>query len=545
MVWSVFAAIFEGKEMWFSFEVYAPGRFTSMNSDLPSTVVLGRRLDLHEVVQIARGDANVALHPDARERLSVTRAQLEAGIAAGRTIYGVNTGFGALSDTTVSTDKLAELQRNLLRSHAVGVGEPLGADVVRALLALRAHTLALGHSAVTPGLLDALVGLLNAGVVPVVPRQGSVGASGDLAPLAHLALPLIGEGEAWVEGERMSGAEALARVGLEAVKLGAKEGLALINGTQVTSVIGGLAAVAAGELLGTADAIGAMSLDASLGTLAAFDPRVHAGKPHPGQIRTAENVRALVEGSKLNASHAECGQVQDAYAYRCMPQVHGAVRAALRYVVQALTIELNSLTDNPLVLPDGEGGYDVVSGGNFHAATVAVPIDHLTASITTLTTISERRLERFMNVNTSRGLPAFLADDPGLESGFMMAQVTASALASECKTLSFPASVDSIPTSAGKEDHVSMGPIAALKLRRVVENVARCLAIEAAVATRAVDMRGVETSARLMAVYGAVRKYVRVWEGDRSLSAEIEALAEAMIRGEIRQAAGLGDELDG
>ncbi len=516
----------------------------SMSTDLSDPIIIGRSLTLSEVVRIARGHSKVALHPDARERVRATREQLDAGIAAGRTIYGVNTGFGALSDTTIPADKLSQLQCNLLRSHAVGVGEPLAAGDVRALLALRAHTLALGHSAVTPGLLDQLIALLGGEVIPVVPRQGSVGASGDLAPLAHLALPLIGEGEAWLHGERMSGADALAKIGLEPFVLGAKEGLALINGTQVTSVVGARAAVAAGELLATADALGAMSLDASLGTLAAFDARVHAGKPHPGQQRTAANVRALVEGSDLNASHAECGQVQDAYAYRCMPQVHGAVRGALRYVGQALTIELNSLTDNPLVLPNDDGTYDVVSGGNFHAATVAVPLDHLTAAITTLATISERRLERFMNVNTSRGLPAFLADDPGLESGFMMAQVTASALASECKSLSFPASVDSIPTSAGKEDHVSMGPIAALKLRRVVDNVARCLAVEAAVAARAVDLREANTSARLQAVHAKIREYIAPWDGDRSLSAELEAMAEAMLRGELRQAAGLDDELE-
>lgn len=516
-----------------------------MSVDLPDTVIIGRRIELGEVGRIARGQARVALDPDARARLAATRRELERGIAAGRTMYGVNTGFGALSDTHIPADKLEQLQRNLLRSHAVGVGEPLPPDVVRALLALRAHTLALGHSGVTPGLVEVLIAMLEAGVVPVVPRQGSVGASGDLAPLAHLALPLIGEGRAWVGGERLPGDEALARVGLAPYALGAKEGLALINGTQVTSTIGALAAIAAGELVGTADAIGALSLDASLGTLTAFDPRIHAGKPHPGQQRTADHVRALVDGSPMNASHAECGQVQDAYAYRCMPQVHGAVRAALRYAAAALEIEINSLTDNPLVLPDGAGGYDVVSGGNFHAATVAVPIDHLAAAMTTLATISERRLERFMNVTTSRGLPAFLADDPGLESGFMMAQVTASALASECKALSFPASVDSIPTSAGKEDHVSMGPIAALKLRRVVDNVARCLAIEAAVAARAVDLRGIATSERLAKVHAAVRRHVAPWTGDRSLGDELEALAEAMVRGEIRTAAGLDDELEG
>ncbi len=515
----------------------------SMTMDLLETVVIGRRLGLSEVVRIAHGTARVALHPDARARLVSTRAQLDADVAAGKTIYGVNTGFGALSDTCVPAARLADLQRNLLRSHAVGVGEPLPGGATRALLALRAHTLALGSSGVTPELLDALLALLEAGVVPVVPSQGSVGASGDLAPLAHLALPLIGEGEAWVGDRRMSGGDALRAVGLTPVELRPKEGLALINGTQVTSVIGTLATVATAELMATADAIGALSLDAALGTAAAFDPRIHAGKPHPGQLQTAANVRALLAGSQLNASHADCGQVQDAYAYRCMPQVHGAVRGALRYVAQTLAIELNSLTDNPLVLARQDGGYDAVSGGNFHAATVAVPIDHLTAAITTLATISERRLERFMNANTSRGLPAFLADDPGVESGFMMAQVTASALASECKTLSFPASVDSIPTSAGKEDHVSMGPIAALKLRRVVDNVARCLAIEAAVAARAVDLRGVETSERLRAVHAVVRKYIAPWTGDRSLSAELEAMAEAMKRGEVREAAGLVEEL--
>lgn len=515
-----------------------------MSTDLVDTVTIGRKLDLHEVVRIARGGPQLGLHPDARERLATTRTHLESGLAQGRTMYGVNTGFGALSDTTVPPDRLAELQRNLLRSHAVGVGEPLPAPVVRALLALRAHTLALGHSGVTPKLLDGLIGLHNAGVIPVVPRQGSVGASGDLAPLAHLALPLIGEGRAWVGDECLPGAQALARAGMSPVELGAKEGLALINGTQVTSVIGGLAAAAAGELLASADALGALSLDASLGTVAACDPRIHAGKPHPGQIRSADNVRALIRGSSLNASHADCGQVQDAYAYRCMPQVHGAVRGALRYVVQALTIELNSLTDNPLVLPNDDGGYDVVSGGNFHAATVAVPIDHLSAAMTTLATISERRLERFMNKNTSRGLPPFLAEDAGVESGFMMAQVTASALASECKSLSFPASVDSIPTSAGKEDHVSMGPIAALKLRRVVDNVARCLAIEAAVAARAIDLRADSTSPRLARVHAKIREYIAPWEGDRSLSDELEAMAEAMVRGELRAAAELPDEID-
>ncbi len=508
------------------------------------TVVLGRNLTLHDVAAIADGRCTATLDEAARTGLSRTRAQLEADLAAGATIYGVNTGFGALSETKIAADKTAELQRNLLRSHAMGVGPHLAAPIVRALLGLRAHTLALGASGVSPGLVDALLALLEHDVTPIVPEQGSVGASGDLAPLAHLALPLIGEGEARVDGERLPGAVALQRVGLAPIELGPKEGLSLINGTQVTTAIGAIATVAAGNLLASADAIGTLSLDASLGSSTPCDPRIHAGKPHPGQRATAINVRALVAGSPLAESHAHCGRVQDAYAYRCMPQVHGAVRDAWRYTANALTIELNSMTDNPLVLARDDGGYDVLSGGNFHAATAALPIDHLTAALTTLATISERRLDRLLNDQTSRGLPAFLADDPGLQSGMMMAQVTASALASECKALSFPASVDTIPTSAGKEDHVSMGPIAARKLRSVVDNVAGVLAIEATIAARAIDLRTAKTSPRLQAVYDAIRKRVAPFTGDRSLSDEFRVLAEDLKAGAIARAAQLPDELD-
>jgi histidine ammonia-lyase len=508
-----------------------------------SDVVLGRPLSLRDVASVADGATSVRLDARARQRLAQTRDTLEADLAAGQVIYGVNTGFGALSETRIPADKTEDLQRNLLRSHAMGVGPELDEPVVRALLALRAHTLALGASGVSPGLLDALVALLHNDVTPVVPAQGSVGASGDLAPLAHLALPLIGEGYARVDGERLPGAEALRRAELSPIVLGPKEGLSLINGTQVTTAIGALALVAAAELLASADAIGALSLDASLGSSTPCDPRIHAGTPHPGQRRTADNVRVLVADSQLARSHAECGQVQDAYAYRCMPQVHGSVRDALRYVAAALTIELNSMTDNPLVLARDDGGYDVLSGGNFHAATVAVPIDHMSAALTTLATISERRLDRLLNDQTSRGLPAFLADDPGVQSGLMMAQVTASALASECKTLSFPASVDTIPTSAGKEDHVSMGPIAARKLRRVVDNVARVLSIEAVVAARAIDLREAKTSPRLQAVHAAIRRRVPPFTGDHSLSAPIEALADDLCAGVVARAAQLPDEL--
>jgi histidine ammonia-lyase len=301
----------------------------------------------------------------------------------------------------------------------------------------------------------------------------------------------------------------------------------------------------AGELVASADVIGALSIDTQLGSARAADPRIHAGKPHPGQIETAAHLRELLAGSALNESHEACGQVQDAYCLRCIPQVHGAVREALRYVAGAVTVEINSFTDNPLVLAREDGGYDVLSGGNFHGATVAVPLDHLTAALTTLATISERRTDRFMTPAASRGLPPFLADDPGLESGFMMLQVTAAALASECKSLSFPASVDTIPTSAGKEDHVSMGPIAARKLAAVVENVAHCLAIEAAAAARAADLRSQATSPRLTAVVAAVRRYVAPTTADRSMAAEIDALARAILRGELREAAGLANAVPG
>jgi histidine ammonia-lyase len=514
-------------------------------SETTRTVVIGQHVRLEDVHAVAQGRAHVTLDSNVRDSLQGARDELLSDLDEGETIYGVNTGFGALSDTRIPDDRIEELQRNLLRSHAVGVGPHLGAPVVRALLLLRAHTLSLGACGASPALLEHILAVLSRGIVPIVPSQGSVGASGDLAPLAHLALPLIGEGEAWVDSERVPGRVALAKVGLEPFVLGPKEGLSLINGTQVTSAIGGLATWSAAEVLATADVVGAMSLDAGLNTKAAFDPRIHAGKPHPGQIHTADVVRDLVTDSPLVQSHADCDEVQDAYSIRCMPQVHGAVRGALAYVHGALDVELNSFTDNPLVLAREGGGYDVVSGGNFHASTVAVPLDHLAAAMTTLATISERRLDRFMSPSTSRGLPPFLADDPGVESGFMMAQVTAAALASECKSLSFPASVDSIPTSAGKEDHVSMGPIAARKLTRVVHNVAKVLAIEAAIAARALDLRKHPTTPRLIGVYDAIRRHVPPHTGDRSMGEELETLAEAILQGELRKAALLEHEFDG
>jgi histidine ammonia-lyase len=507
------------------------------------TAEIGRNLDLKSVDGVARGGDDVAIDRTALEAMARTRARLESDLAAGHTIYGVNTGFGALSESKIPPEQSGLLQLNLLRSHAMGVGTPLPPDVVRALLLLRAHTLALGASGVRPAVVEGLVALLAKGVLPVVPCQGSVGASGDLAPLAHLALVLVGEGEAVHAGVRSTGSVALERAGLRPLELQAKEGLALINGTQVTTAIGALAAWDAGELVLAADIVGALSVDALLGTVTAFDPRIHAGKPHPGQRRTAELVASLLVDSPLRESHRDCGQVQDAYALRCMPQVHGAVRGGLRYVASVLSIELDSMTDNPLLLGRDDGGFDVLSGGNFHAGSVALPIDHLTAALTTLATISERRTDRFMGEHTSRGLPAFLASNPGVESGFMLAHVTAAALASECKSLSFPASVDTIPTSAGKEDHVSMGPIAARKLAQVVRNVACVIAIEAIAAARAIDLRAHATSPGLQRVHAAIRRRVAATPSERSHGADIEALADAILAGELRTALELPHEL--
>ncbi len=515
-----------------------------MTQSVARSVVVGSPLQLGDVARVARTQTQVSLSPQARAQLAQTRQQLEARLADGATIYGVNTGFGALSETRVPDDKLGALQLNLLRSHAVGVGRPLPRDVVRALLLLRAHTLALGASGVTPQLAEHLVTVLNAGITPVVPCKGSVGASGDLAPLAHLALVLVGEGLATTRESdctHIDGGQALQAAGIRPYELAYKEGLSLINGTQVMTAIGALALCDAAELIVAADVVGALSLDTHLGTVTACDPRIHAGKAHPGQLETAALIRSLIEGSPLNASHRDCRVVQDAYSMRCMPQVHGAVRGAFAYAKNACEIEINSFTDNPLVLArdpnDPTAGFDVLSGGNFHGATIAVPLDHMSAALTTLATMSERRSDRFMNPDSSRGLPAFLADHPGVQSGFMMVHVTAAALASECKADAHPASVDTIPTSAGKEDHVSMGPLAARKLARVVENLSLILAIEATIGARALDLRDIHTSPKLMQVHRVIRQYVGPYTGDRSLTAELTELARAIVRGELREAA--------
>lgn len=476
----------------------------------------------------------VDVAPAARDRMAASRSLIEKILAAGEVVYGVNTGFGKLADVRISNDKLAQLQVNLVRSHAGGVGPAMSEPEARAMLLLRANVLAKGFSGTRAEVIDLLVAMLNAGIHPVIPEKGSVGASGDLAPLAHLALVVIGEGEAFYKGERMPGGEALRRAALKPVQLAAKEGLALLNGTQAMVAVGGLAVARAQRLLRLADVSGAMSLDALLGTPVAFDPRIHEARPHAGQIAAAAHLRALMQGSQIRESHREhCSRVQDAYCLRCMPQVHGAVRDALAHVAGVLETEAGSATDNPLIFPRESAG-EVLSGGNFHGAPLSYALDYAAIAITDLAGITERRIDRLLNPDINEGLPAFLSPDPGLSSGFMMAQIVAAALINECQVLSHPASTGSIPTDGGKEDHVSMGMTGALKLRQIVENVERIVAIELMCAAQAVEFRRpLASSPALEGVIAAVRSVVPRLEQDRVLAAEIEALAAAVRAGKF------------
>ncbi len=480
----------------------------------------GRSLTLDNLERIARAGADAMLAPRAAERMRASREIVERYVAAGKTVYGVTTGFGVFADVAISPEKSVELQRNLILSHCAGVGEPLEGAVVRAMMALRANALALGFSGIRVEVVELLLRMLNEDFVPVIPAQGSVGASGDLAPLAHLAAALMGVGEVLLRGERMDAAEGLGRIGAAPVVFQAKEGLAMINGTQAITAIGGLALARARRLLDLADVLAAMTLDALQGTDVAFDARIHEARPHEGQKLVAARLRALLAGSPLRESHRGCGQVQDAYSLRCVPQVHGAVRDAVAFAAGKVEIEINSATDNPLVFEDGA----VLSGGNFHGAPVAMACDVAALALTDLASIAERRIERLVNPNLS-GLPPFLVEEGGLHSGFMIAQVTAAALVSESKTLAHPASVDSIPTSANKEDHVSMGPIAARKLERIVENVANVLAIEGICAAQALEFRRpLLSSAPLERAYDAIRCAVAPWKADRYLHADLVAM---------------------
>lgn len=459
----------------------------------------------------------------ARRRVERSRRTIEQLVARDAVVYGVTTGFGELASVKISREQLRALQVNLLRSHAAGVGEPLSEAETRATLLLRANVLAKGYSGVRPAVIDLLAEMLNRRVHPLIPARGSVGASGDLAPLSHLALVLIGEGEAIVEGERLPGGKALERAGLRPLQLEAKEGLSLINGTQSSLAVALLALLEAENLADTADVAAALTLDALRGTPAAFDPRIHDLRPFPGQKRSARNLARLNQGSEIRESHREAKadpRVQDAYSLRCAPQVHGAVRDALAYARRVLETELNSGTDNPLVF-----GKEVLSGGNFHGAPVALAADVIAIALAQLAGIAERRVERLISPNLS-GLPALLTRQPGLNSGFMMAQVTAAALVSENKGLAHPASVDSIPTS-NQEDFVPMSMGAALKARQVADNIKTVLAVELLCACQGIDLLAPLRTGRLAErAYKAVRKVSPTLEADRALAPDIEAVRQ-------------------
>jgi histidine ammonia-lyase len=499
---------------------------------MPPLPLTGRDLSLVDVVAVARDAREVTLADEARDRMRASRAVIERLVAEGATVYGVTTGFGDLADVRIDATQTAELQRNLIRSHAAGVGDLLPADVVRAMLVLRANTLAIGLSGVRVDLAERLCAMLNAGVTPIIPSRGSVGASGDLAPLAHLALVLIGEGEATIGGARMAGGAALAQAGLEPIELGAKEGLALLNGTQLMAGVGTLALHDARVLATSADVVGAMSLEAMLGTAAAYAEPLVAARPHPGQMAVAAHLRALLRGSEIGESHrASEHRVQDAYSLRCIPQVHGAVRDALDTVASVLGVEVNAATDNPLVFPSGE----VISGGNFHGEPVAMALDYAKIAVAELASISERRTARLVDAHLS-GLPAFLAERPGLESGLMIAQYTAAALVNELQTLTHPSSVDTVPTSANQEDHVSMGATSALHLRDVVDRAASVLAIEALCAAQGLDFRAPLRPGEGVATgHAAVRSVAAHRDGDRPPAPEIAAVRELLWSGRLAE----------
>jgi len=478
----------------------------------------GAGLTLDDLAAVADRRARAVLAPAARRAMAASRRTVENAVARGESVYGVTTGFGKFAEVAVPAGRLEELQRNLVRSHCAGVGPALPDRAVRAMMLLRANALAKGLSGIRPATVQTLLNMLEADILPVVPEQGSVGASGDLAPLAHLALALMGEGRVRREGRFLPAARAMREAGLSPVVLAAKEGLALINGVQMSVAVGGLALERALLLCRIADVAGAASLDAAQGSDDAFDARVLAARPHPGAASSARNLRRLLTGSAIRESHRGCGKVQDNYALRCMPQVHGAARDALGHARDVLEREMNSATDNPLVF--ARNGR-IVSGGNFHGAPVGLVLDYAAIAAADLASISERRIEKLLNPALS-GLPAFLVEEGGLHSGLMMAQVTAASLVSESKVLAHPASVDSIPTSADKEDHVSMSPIAARKFSAVVENLARVLSIELLVAFQAMEfLLPLRSSPPLEKVRGAFRRAVRPWNEDRVLSDDL------------------------
>ena len=497
---------------------------------MAEVILGGGELSVEDLVTIARHQAGTALAPEAVPRINESRALVDKWVKEGRVIYGITTGLGALCDVSIPAMDTIPLQKNILLSHAAGVGAPLSAEVVRGTMALRVHDLAKGYAGVRLKTLEAMVDALNRGICPVVPDKGSVGASGDLVPMAHLALGLTGEGEVFFQGQRMSAGQALEAAGLKPLKLEAGEGLALINGTQVMTSIAALAVYDSAKLAKTADIACSMSLEVLMCTNAAFDPRIHAIRPHAGQMAAARNMSRITENSEIISSHKDCSRIQDAYTIRCSPQIHGASKDAIAHVRKVVEIEINSTTTNPLIFADAE---NVTTGGNFHGQPIALTSDYLAMAVSELANVSERRTERLVNPQLS-GLPAFLVQDTGLNTGFMIAQYTAAALVSENKALAHPASVDSIPTSANKEDHVSMGTIAARKCRAIIENAECVLAIELMCSCQALDIltKGLAGPGTQEA-YRAVREKVPHLEHDRLLAGDIDKIVTLIRSGEI------------
>ncbi len=488
-------------------------------------VLDGDRLAIEQVIAVAAHEDIAALSPASIEKMLRSRSVVERLAAGDEPVYGVNTGVGLLADVRVPPADLEQLQRNVVRSHAAGTGDPLAREEVRAMMLIRANVLAKGFSGIRPVVAERLCQMLERGVTPLVPSQGSVGASGDLAPLAHMALVLMGEGEAEFSGARMPGREALRLAGIEPLALASKEGISLLNGTQAMLAIGCLELAAAEVLIDTAEVVCALTLDALRGTPRAFEQRLHDVRPHRGQLASAAHLLHLLEGSEIRASHVSCRRVQDAYSLRCAPQVHGAVRDTLAEARRVFSIELNSATDNPLVFED-----EVLSGGNFHGEPLALQLDYLAIALTALSGISERRIDRLVNPALNEDLPPFLAQHAGLESGLMMAQVTAAALVAENRVLATPASPGSITTSGNKEDFVSMGMTSALKWRRVVRNTRAVLAIEALAAVRAIEfLRPLKTSPVLEVARARIQSVCAAIEGDRPISPDIAAL-DSLIR---------------
>lgn len=517
-----------------------PMHKTAQDTAERAITVDGQTLSIADVIAVAESwkdpeRVTVTLSDAVRERVIHSRQAVEDLVSGGSIVYGITTGFGSFKDHVIPADQVAQLQRNLIVSHAVGVGEPLDPGTVRALMMIRVNSLVKGYSGIRLELIEMLLAMINHGVYPVIPCKGSVGASGDLAPLAHMVLVMIGEGEACYRGKCMAGAEAMRQAGLPTGELGAKEGLALINGTSAMTAIGAQALHIARLLTDVADIAGALSLEALNGTCDAFDERIHDARPHPHQVTCAAHLRRLLDGSAMTRRF-DPGRVQDAYSLRCMPQVHGAVRDTVEYVGQVLERELNAAVDNPLIFWEDDAPI-ALSGGNFHGEPVALAADYLATAIAELGNISERRIARLIDPSLNEGLPAFLVREGGLNSGFMLPQYTAAALASENKVLAHPASVDTIPTSANTEDHVSMGTIAARQALEIVQNVANILAIELIAAVQGIDFRREERDLQLgkgtAAAYRIIRERVPFLEKDTIMYHYIQAIHEIVTNGEL------------